>query len=96
MAFFRLPVFASLAVLLCMPSASGQVPHPSPDLTPAEAYAEGCGGCHTRERDVLNAIPRKTEAERRTWIEHFMASHPCEHDVLKPKIIEYLIGKTRR
>ncbi|MCA0400369.1 MAG: hypothetical protein LCH38_06075 [Proteobacteria bacterium] len=96
MAFFRLAVFASLAAQLCMTPASAQVSHPSPDLTPAEAYAEGCGGCHTRERDVLNAIPRKAEAERRAWIERFMLSHPCEHDVLKPKIVEYLIAKTRR
>ncbi len=64
--------------------------------TPAEAYADGCGGCHPRERTVLRAIPAGSEAERRAWIENFMRQHPCEHDDLKPKIIDYLLEKTRR
>jgi len=64
--------------------------------TPAEAYASGCGGCHSGERKVLRAIPRLAEAERRAWIEDFMSKHPCEHDSLKPAIVDYLLQKTRR
>lgn len=66
--------------------------------TPAEteAYQRGCGGCHTRERSVLRAIPTGSEADRRNWIERFMSTHPCEHDNLKPQIVEYLLTKTRR
>jgi hypothetical protein len=64
--------------------------------TPAQAYAEGCGGCHTSERAVLRKIPRVPTAERRAWIEAFMANHPCERDSLKPLIVEYLLEKTAR
>ncbi|MBM3530561.1 MAG: hypothetical protein FJX62_20965 [Alphaproteobacteria bacterium] len=64
--------------------------------TPAEAYAKGCGGCHTSERVVLRKIPRGTETGRRTWIETFMAQHPCERDSLKPLIVEYLLERTAR
>lgn len=66
--------------------------------TPAEteAYQRGCGGCHTRESVVLRALPAGSEANRRIWIERFMSTHPCEHDNLKPQIVEYLLAKTRR
>jgi hypothetical protein len=69
---------------------------PYGNLTPAESYKKGCGGCHLSERTVLRKIPRKPYAERRLWIEAFIAQHPCECDPVKPKIIEYLLEKTRR
>jgi hypothetical protein len=64
--------------------------------TPAEAYARGCATCHSSERAVLRGIPRQPDAERRAWLEHFMAHHPCERDSLKPLILEYLMEKTAR
>ena len=64
--------------------------------TPAEAYAKGCGGCHTSERTALRKITRVPIAERRAWIEAFMAQHPCERDSLKPLIVEYLLQRTAR
>jgi hypothetical protein len=64
--------------------------------TPAEAYAKGCGGCHTSERAALRKITRVPIAERRAWIEAFMAQHPCERDSLKPLIVEYLLERTAR
>lgn len=64
--------------------------------TPSEAYARGCGGCHTSERRVLRAIPSGNDAVRLGWIEKFMAQHPCERDDLKPLIVEYLLQRTRR
>ena len=64
--------------------------------TPAEAYVRGCGGCHSSDRKVLRAISRVPAAERRAWIEAFMALHPCEHDKVKPLIVEYLLERTAR
>lgn len=63
--------------------------------TPAEAFRRGCFGCHTSERPILRRIPKAPEADRRTWIEKFMAQHPCERDDLKPLIVDYLIERSR-
>lgn len=64
--------------------------------TPAEAYAKGCGGCHTSERTTLRKITRVPTVQRRAWIEAFMSQHPCERDSLKPLIVEYLLERTTR
>ena len=64
--------------------------------TPAEAYAKGCGGCHTSERIVLRKITPVPVTERRAFIESFMARHPCERDSLKPLIVDYLLERTAR
>ncbi len=79
----------ALALLLACPVITNA-------QTPAEAYAKGCGGCHTSERAVMRDIPRLPDAERRVWIATFMAGHPCEADSLKPLISDYLMQKTRR
>jgi hypothetical protein len=77
------------------PSAVAQDADPYAAFTPKESYLRGCGGCHTRESAVLRKIPRKSEPDRRAWIEQFMAAHPCECDPVKPKIVDYLISRTR-
>lgn len=87
-----LVVFAAAVITVVSPKSA--VFAQSPTL--AEAYISGCGGCHTNESKVLRAIPRLAEAERRVWIEDFMRGHPCEHDTLKPAIVDYLLQKTRR
>jgi hypothetical protein len=62
--------------------------------TPADAFAKGCGGCHTSERTVLRRLPKSPEPERRAWIEKFMTQHPCERDDLKPLIVNYLLERS--
>ncbi|MBR0672282.1 hypothetical protein [Neoroseomonas soli] len=70
---------------------------PATAQTGADAFARGCGGgCHHSETRVLRAIPRGTDAERRAWIEAFMARHPCHSDNMKPAILDYLTERTRR
>ena len=69
-------------------------PSPTQAVTPEEAFAKGCGGCHASERKILRRIPKGSDIERRTWILNFMASHPNERDSLKPEILEYLVGKS--
>jgi cytochrome c553 len=64
--------------------------------SPVQAYLAGCAGCHDSERAVLRKIPRLPDAQRATWIDSFMASHPCEADRLKPLIRDYLMQKTAR
>ena len=61
-----------------------------------DAYALGCASCHRSEQRVLRKIPRQPEAQRRVWIENFMAQHPCERDDLKPQIVEYLLSRSAR
>jgi hypothetical protein len=68
----------------------------APAMTPAEAYQRGCAECHRRESSVLRAIPSRPEAERRAWIERFMAQHPCACDEARPLIVDYLLERTRR
>ncbi|MGL4323779.1 MAG: hypothetical protein ACRCTD_07025 [Beijerinckiaceae bacterium] len=72
------------------------VARPVAAQTPAEAYAQGCGMCHTSERQVIRKIPRLPVQARQDWLVNFMANHPCERQNLKPQIVEYLMQKTAR
>lgn len=63
---------------------------------PAEAYAKGCASCHRSERSVLRAIPAGDEAQRKAWIEKFLARHPNDRHDLTPLIVDYLLQRTRR
>ena len=67
---------------------------PARAVTPEEAFAAGCGGCHTSEKKILRRIPSGTDAVRRAWILKFMANHPNERDSLKSEIVEHLINKS--
>ena len=67
---------------------------PTQAVTPQEAFAKGCGGCHASEREILRRIPVLSDPERRSWIEKFMARHPNESDALKSEILEYLMEKS--
>jgi hypothetical protein len=70
---------------------------PAAAQTPAEAYANGCGGgCHQSERPVLRKFARLPQPERRAAIESFMAQHPSKSDELKPLIVEYLLQRAAR
>jgi hypothetical protein len=72
------------------------VAHRSATQAGAEAFEKGCGGgCHASEREVSRRIPKRPEAERRAWIEAFMALHPCKCDDLKPAIVDYLLERSR-
>ncbi len=94
-AFIALPCLFLLALpLFGAPPAGAQAPTPA--MTPAEAYQRGCAECHRRESSVLRAIPARPEAERRAWIERFMAQHPCACDEARPLIVDYLLERTRR
>lgn len=86
-----------LAVMSLAPGAGliGPASAQVQSVTPAQAYADGCGGCHASERRVLRAIPRGSEAEQRAWLVAFMANHPCEHDHLRGQIVEYLLARTK-
>lgn len=67
---------------------------PARAVTPEEAFAAGCGGCHSSDKKILRRIPSGTDAERRAWILKFMANHPNERDSLKSEIVEYLMDKS--
>jgi hypothetical protein len=90
-----LPSLALLGLLLLAAHPTG-AQAPAPAMTPAEAYQRGCAECHRRETSVLRAIPSRPEAERRAWIERFMAQHPCACDEARPLIVDYLLERTRR
>lgn len=84
---------ACLALLAFAAPAAAQTATP----TGAEAYERGCGGgCHRSEARVIRAIPRGSDAERRTWIAAFMDRHPCHCDDAKPAILDYLVERSRR
>ena len=36
------------------------------------------------------------DAERRAWIESFLARHPCHCDDMKPAILDHLTERSRR
>jgi hypothetical protein len=63
-------------------------------VTPEEAFAAGCGGCHASDKKILGKIPSGPDTVRRAWILNFMAGHPNERDAVKPEIIEYLMEKS--
>jgi hypothetical protein len=67
---------------------------PTQAVTPQEAFAKGCGGCHASERKILRRIPAGSGPVRRSWIEKFMANHPNESGALKSEILEYLMEKS--
>jgi hypothetical protein len=63
-------------------------------ITPQDAFAKGCGGCHNSESRILRRIPTGSDPVRRSWIERFMANHPNESDALKSDIVDYLIARS--
>lgn len=67
---------------------------PAGAVTPEEAFAAGCGGCHASDTKILRKIPSGSEAVRRAWILNFMAGHPNERDAVKAEIVEYLVAKS--
>lgn len=67
---------------------------PARAVTPEEAFASGCGGCHASDTKLLRNIPRGSETVRRSWILKFMAGHPNENDAVKPEIVEYLVKRS--
>ena len=67
---------------------------PARAVTPEEAFASGCGGCHASDTKVLRKIPKGSEIVRRSWILNFMAGHPNENDAVKPEIVEYLVKRS--
>lgn len=72
--------------------ASGSLPAGA--VTPEEAFAAGCGGCHASDAKVLRKIPSGSETVRRAWILNFMAGHPNEKDAVKAEIVQYLVTKS--
>ncbi|HRJ69415.1 MAG TPA: hypothetical protein PK812_07380 [Beijerinckiaceae bacterium] len=98
--FGRRALFGAVGLVAALLAAPVAAQDPASDpvaaLTPAQAYARGCGSCHRSERGVVRAIPKRPDAERRAWIETFMADHPCEFDAGKAKILDYLVEKSRR
>ena len=63
--------------------------------TAAEAYALGCGSCHDTERRIVRRIKAVPPHQRRTWIENFMAQHPCERDSLRALIVQHLLERAK-
>ncbi|MDP1865673.1 MAG: hypothetical protein Q8L13_04930 [Bradyrhizobium sp.] len=72
--------------------ASGGLPAGA--MTPGEAFAAGCGGCHASDAKILRKIPAGSETVRRAWILNFMAGHPNENDAVKAEIVEYLVARS--
>ena len=70
------------------------VTSPARAVPPEEAFAAGCGGCHSSAAKILRKIPAGSEAARRAWILKFMASHPNERDAVKAEIVDYLVAKS--
>ena len=81
----------SLIVLAFMMALASPPAHA---VTPQEAFAAGCGGCHTSENKILRRIPSGPDSVRRAWILKFMAGHPNERSALKSEILEYLMDKS--
>ncbi len=67
---------------------------PAGAVTPEEAFAAGCGGCHVSDAKVLSKIPGGPETFRRAWILNFMAGHPNKKDAVKAEIVEYLVARS--
>jgi mono/diheme cytochrome c family protein len=67
---------------------------PAHAVTPEEAFATSCGGCHASDKKILPKIPKGSDTVRRSWILNFMAGHPNENDAVKPEILEYLMEKS--
>lgn len=79
-------VFAALAAIMISSRAFA--------ATTGEAYARGCGGCHSSESQIRGKIPSGPDSGRRAWLIRFMAGHPNARDDLKTEIVEYLVKQT--
>ena len=87
----NMPYTKTLIGLIVSPLMIALASSPTQAVTAQEAFAQGCGGCHTSERKILHRIPSGSDPVRRSWTEKFMANHPNERDALTSEIVEYLI-----
>ncbi len=90
----NMPYTKTLIGLIVSSFVTALASSPTQAVTPQEAFAKGCGGCHASESKILRKIPTGSDPVRRSWIEKFMANHPNESDALKPEIVEYLLEKS--